>query len=246
MVDSTRRVFFAAKEELQQAGRGHRERSRHQPCLEHRSGADEPRTRVQLQLGRGQGARLRRQNLPVHRCSGTVRGSRLQDRTHATGQARKALAHEPGESHAGRPPSIPTWNACSLAKSPPKLDGSAPCAPSRMSYEPELTDVAVEDFNNLIESLPSSRRRDATDAVEAASDQARREPWPRATRVPWTTLLPLQLQGGRCGESWGCTFKISEDETRLVITHIFRTMLSPGCGDFPKRGQNRPQQRSIG
>ncbi len=37
-----------------------------------------------------------------------------------------------------------------------------------MSYELVVSDEAADDLHALIESLPSSRRRDALDGVEAA------------------------------------------------------------------------------
>jgi len=94
-----------------------------------------------------------------------------------------------------------------------------------MSYVPELTDVALEDLKNLIDSLPSSRRRDAIDAVEAALTKLAANPGLAQREHLGRPSYRFGFAAGGVTYHWGCTFKISEDESRIVITHLFRTAL---------------------
>ena len=94
-----------------------------------------------------------------------------------------------------------------------------------MSYVLDLSDVAAEDLTALIESLPSSCRRDATDRVEEALQRLAANP-----------LLAQRIHLGRptyhftfvaedVHYHWGCTFCYAEDETSIQVTHIFSVPL---------------------
>lgn len=94
-----------------------------------------------------------------------------------------------------------------------------------MSYEPELTDVALEDLHALIDSLPASRRRDATDAVIAAIETLAANPRLGQREHLGRPSYHFRFVAGGVTHHWGCTFKLSPDEARITITHVFRVGL---------------------
>ena len=91
-----------------------------------------------------------------------------------------------------------------------------------MSYEPELTDEAAEDLRALIESRPSSRRRDALDEVEAALTRLAANPLLAQRQHLGRPTYPFQFRAEGVAHHWACTFAFDEDEKRIRITHIYR------------------------
>jgi len=91
-----------------------------------------------------------------------------------------------------------------------------------MSYEIELTDVALEDFQNLIDSLPTARRRDAIDAVEAALQRLAANPRLAQHEHLGRPSYRFNFISDGVRYHWGCTFLISQDEIQVSVTHIFR------------------------
>lgn len=91
-----------------------------------------------------------------------------------------------------------------------------------MSYEPELSDVAIKNFHALIDSLPSARRRDASDAVVAAIERLAANPQLGQREYLGRPSYHFGFVAGGVAYHWGCTFKLSEDEARITITHLFR------------------------
>lgn len=91
-----------------------------------------------------------------------------------------------------------------------------------MSYEPELTDEAVEDFRALIDSLPASRRRDARDAVELALTRLAASPLLASKQHLGRPTYQFQFSAEGVAHHWACTFVFDEDEARIRITHIYR------------------------
>jgi hypothetical protein len=91
-----------------------------------------------------------------------------------------------------------------------------------MSYALDITDLAAEDLVNLLDALPISRRADAFDSTERALSSLAENP----LQIPKIfshrpTYLFWFLAGG-VYHYWGATFRFSEDEKFVVITHIFR------------------------
>jgi plasmid stabilization system protein ParE len=94
-----------------------------------------------------------------------------------------------------------------------------------MSYELVITDEAVEDLHALIDSLPRSRRRDALESVDAALARLAANPRLGQRQYLGRKAFHFPFRAGEVSYHWGCTFMISEDEARLVVTHIFRAAL---------------------
>jgi len=94
-----------------------------------------------------------------------------------------------------------------------------------MAYVLELADEAAEDLNDLIESLPSARRRDATDAVEEAF--LRLEANPRLAQAGPLGRLTYRFSfvAGKVHYHWEGTCCYSEDEERIIVTHVYRVPL---------------------
>lgn len=91
-----------------------------------------------------------------------------------------------------------------------------------MAYALDLADEAVEDLEALLNSLPESRRRDALDGVEAALNKLAANPLLAIKQHLGRPTYRFQFVAGRVHYHWGATFAISEDEQRIIITHIFR------------------------
>lgn len=94
-----------------------------------------------------------------------------------------------------------------------------------MSYEPELTDEAVEDLRTLIDSLPSARRRDAFDGVETALTRLAANPLLASRQHLGRPTYQFQFSAGGVAHHWACTFVFDEDEARIRITHIYRVRM---------------------
>lgn len=94
-----------------------------------------------------------------------------------------------------------------------------------MSYELDIADVALEDFHNLIDSLPGSRRRDAIDAVYAALTRLAANPRLGHPEYLGRPSYRFSFKAGGVTYHWGCTFMFAQDETRIVVTHLFRVAL---------------------
>ena len=91
-----------------------------------------------------------------------------------------------------------------------------------MSYELDITDEAVEDLDALLESLPSDRRADAVEGVDVALQKLAANPLLAPRQHLGRPTYHFQFMAGGVGYHWGCTFRFSEDEKSLQITHIYR------------------------
>ena len=94
-----------------------------------------------------------------------------------------------------------------------------------MSYELVVSEEAIEDLHRLIDSLPSARRRDALDAVEAALDRLAVNPMLASRQHLGRPTFHFHFLAGGVHYHWGCTFTYSDDEASIQITHIFRVVL---------------------
>jgi hypothetical protein len=94
-----------------------------------------------------------------------------------------------------------------------------------VSYEPELTDVAIEDLHALIDSLPAARRRDAWIGVEAAFEQLAANPLLAQQQHLGRLAYQFQFHAEGVAHHWACTFVYAEDEARIKITHVYRVAM---------------------
>ena len=94
-----------------------------------------------------------------------------------------------------------------------------------MSFELLVSDEAADDLHALIESLPSSRRRDALDGVDAALQRLAANPLLAQRQHLGRPTYQFQFKAEGVGYHWGCTFVYSQDEKSIRITHIYRVAL---------------------
>lgn len=94
-----------------------------------------------------------------------------------------------------------------------------------MSYELVVSDEAADDLHALIESLPSSRRRDALDGVDSALQRLAMNPLLAQRQHLGRPTYHFGFRAEGVAYHWGCTFAFDEDETRIQITHFFRIAL---------------------
>lgn len=94
-----------------------------------------------------------------------------------------------------------------------------------MSYALDFADEAVEDLERLLESLPSERRDPAAEAVEAALLRFAASPLDRPRPGSSRPFVNLSFRVAEVNYFWAATYVFSQDETRVVITHIYRIAL---------------------
>lgn len=93
-----------------------------------------------------------------------------------------------------------------------------------MPYALDFTETAAEDIENLVLDLPESRREQAFDAIEAACVAFADRPQFKKRRYG-TPSFTLHFRVGKVAYWWAATYRLSEDETTLCITHVFRRPL---------------------
>ena len=91
-----------------------------------------------------------------------------------------------------------------------------------MSYALDITSEAAERLNDLIESLPADWHTDVTDAVDAALQKLAANPLPKAKYYYGRPAYQFTIRAGRLTRHWGVTYRISPDETHLVITDAYK------------------------
>ena len=94
-----------------------------------------------------------------------------------------------------------------------------------MSYALAVTDGAVASLHNLIDSLPAANRRDAIEAVDAATQRLAANPGLGQSLYLGRRAYHFGFRVGDTGYHWGCAFLLTEDESEIQITHIFRVAL---------------------
>ena len=94
-----------------------------------------------------------------------------------------------------------------------------------MAYALDLADEAADDLRGLIESLPSARRRDATDAVENALLRLAANPRLAQAGPLGRLTYRFSFVAGGVHYHWECTWCYSQDEEHIVVTHIYRVAL---------------------
>jgi len=91
-----------------------------------------------------------------------------------------------------------------------------------MSYALDISDEATEDLSVLIESLPRSQRADAIEAVEQEFQRLSTNPLPKARLYFGRPAHEFVFKTEGITQHWGATYRISEDETCLVVTHVYK------------------------
>ena len=91
-----------------------------------------------------------------------------------------------------------------------------------MSYALVIADEAAQDLDALIESLPSSRRADAIEGVEAALNHLTSNPLSKAKEHVGRPAYEFTFRAGGVTYHWAATYQITQDERSLVITHVYK------------------------
>jgi hypothetical protein len=91
-----------------------------------------------------------------------------------------------------------------------------------MSYALDIPEEVVEKLDKLIESLPSSQRADAIEAVEHELTRLCSNPLLRAKDHFGRPAHEFTFRAAGVTHHWGATYRISEDETSLIITHVYQ------------------------
>ena len=91
-----------------------------------------------------------------------------------------------------------------------------------MSYALVIAEQAADDLLALVESLPSSRRPDAVEAVESELPRLSSNPLPKAREYLGRPAHEFRFKVQGVTHHWGATYKITEDEASLIITHIYK------------------------
>ena len=91
-----------------------------------------------------------------------------------------------------------------------------------MSYELVITDEAADRLENLIQSLPASRRAEAIDAVEAELDRLCVNTLPKAKDYFGHPAHEFTFRARGAILHWGVTYYISQDETSICITDCYK------------------------
>ena len=91
-----------------------------------------------------------------------------------------------------------------------------------MSYALDIADEAVEDLEALLDSLPSAHRADAVEGVDLALQKLAANPLLAPRQHLGRPSYRFQFNAGGVGYHWGCTFRFSQDEKSVQVTHIYR------------------------
>jgi hypothetical protein len=94
-----------------------------------------------------------------------------------------------------------------------------------MAYALAFANTAIEDLNRLVDSLPSSRQDEAVDEIERVVLAFADRPVHRRGRTGSPPSFPIHFRASGTLYYWTGTYRLSEDETTLIITHLFRTGL---------------------
>lgn len=90
-----------------------------------------------------------------------------------------------------------------------------------MAYELVITQTAAEDLQLLLADFPPDERNQAIDAIGEACAQFAAKPPYRAGQWDTPHFL-LEFRIGEVRYYWAATYRLTEDETKIAVTHIFR------------------------
>lgn len=94
-----------------------------------------------------------------------------------------------------------------------------------MSYALDFANEAVEDLERLLDSLPLERRDPAVEAVQASLSHFAEHPLERPRPGGPRPFVHLNFRVGEVAYHWAATYCFSQDETRIVVTHVYRIAL---------------------
>ena len=94
-----------------------------------------------------------------------------------------------------------------------------------MSYALAITPEAEEDLSRIVKSLPSKRRQRALDAVAQELEKLAANPSLAVRSTLGRPTFRFSFTARQVAYHWAATFKYSQDERTIVITHIFRVPL---------------------
>jgi len=94
-----------------------------------------------------------------------------------------------------------------------------------MPYALAVTHTAADDLDRLIQSLRPEQRPQALDAINNICTQFGLRPQHRRGSPLSPPTFPIHFEVAGTRFYWAATYRISEDETTLVITHMFRVLL---------------------
>lgn len=91
-----------------------------------------------------------------------------------------------------------------------------------MSYEPDITDEGFEDIERILDSLSPERRTAALDALDEAFLRLAANPQLAGRGPVGRPTFFFHFAIGGTHYHWAATFRYSEDETKIVVTHVYR------------------------
>lgn len=91
-----------------------------------------------------------------------------------------------------------------------------------MSYEPDITDEAFEDLTRIVDALPVERQEAALTAVEDALLRLATNPRLGVRGPLGRPTYFFRFEIGGTQYHWAATFRYSEDETKIVVTQVYR------------------------
>lgn len=94
-----------------------------------------------------------------------------------------------------------------------------------MSFELQVSEEAIEDLHQLIDSLPTPHRRDALNGIDAALERLAANPLLATRGHLGRPTYHFEFRAGDVHYHWGCTFRYTEDESGICVTHVFRAGL---------------------
>lgn len=94
-----------------------------------------------------------------------------------------------------------------------------------MSYKLAITPEAAADLDRLVASLPATRRSVALEAVLAELQLLAEDPSLAAKRRIGRPSFRFKFVAEKVGYWWEATFQYSQDESAIVVTHLFKIRL---------------------
>ena len=91
-----------------------------------------------------------------------------------------------------------------------------------MSYKLGITPEAAEDLDRLVVTLPTARRARALDAVHFNLEALAEDPSLAVKRHVGRPSFRFKFSVDDVGYWWEAAFCYSEDESTIVITHLYR------------------------
>lgn len=91
-----------------------------------------------------------------------------------------------------------------------------------MGYALVITDEAADRLQNLIDSLPQSRRAPAVEAVDAELTRLAESPLPKAKDYFGHPAYEFTFRVSGAVMHWGVTYYVSQDEKSLCVTDCYK------------------------